>query len=158
MRFSFKLSFAPLCGPVVMTPRPTTTSTTPATLLCADALIALVLLVGLTDVDELNSALGCRFAPDVCTMAQQDHPLANQDSLICGPGLISQFSAFSTGGRAAHWPGFLPDHGPVKVHTNLTSLSSFVASVELARESPLVRLLARSERRQAMCAWCLHTR
>ena len=33
-------------------------------LLCAD-LIALVLLAGLSDVDELMAALGCRFALDV---------------------------------------------------------------------------------------------
>ena len=36
-------------------------------LLCTDALIALVLLAGLTDVDELMVALGCRFALDVST-------------------------------------------------------------------------------------------
>ena len=48
--------------------------------------IAPVLLAGLTDVDELRAALGCRFALDVFTVAQQDHPLVDQDSLICGLG------------------------------------------------------------------------
>ena len=46
-------------------------------LLCADAIIAPVLLSGLSDVDELMVALGCRFALDVFAVAQQDAPLLN---------------------------------------------------------------------------------
>ena len=49
-------------------------------LLCADALIAPVLLSGLTDVDELT------VGSDVFTIAQEDYPIADQDSVICGPG------------------------------------------------------------------------
>ena len=55
-------------------------------LLCADAPIAPVLLAGLTDVDELMVVLGCRFALDVFTVAQQDYAPAHQDSLNCGSG------------------------------------------------------------------------
>ena len=54
-------------------------------LLCGDALIAPVLLAGLSDVDELKVALGCRFAPDVFTIAQ-DHSLADQALVICDLG------------------------------------------------------------------------
>ena len=43
-------------------------------------------LIALTDGDELKVALGCRVALDVFTVAQQDYPLADQGSLICGPG------------------------------------------------------------------------
>ena len=45
-----------------------------------------VLLAGLTDVDELMVALGCRFALDVFTIAQQDYPLADHNSLNHDPG------------------------------------------------------------------------
>ena len=45
------------------------------------SLIALVLLAGLTDVDELMVALECRFALDVFIVAQQDFPLADHNSL-----------------------------------------------------------------------------
>ena len=55
-------------------------------LLCADALIAPVRLAGLTDVDELKVALGCRFALDVFTIAQQDYPVPDQEPVICDPG------------------------------------------------------------------------
>ena len=41
-------------------------------LLVADALIAAVLLSGLSDVDELMVALGCRFALDLFSVAQHD--------------------------------------------------------------------------------------
>ena len=41
-------------------------------LLVADALIAPVLLSGLSDVDELMVALGCRFALDLFSVAQHD--------------------------------------------------------------------------------------
>ena len=50
-------------------------------LLFADALIAPVLLTGLSDVDELMVALGCRFAVDIFTIAQQDRPHPEPDPL-----------------------------------------------------------------------------
>ena len=43
-------------------------------LLFADANIALTLLARLSDVHELYIALGCRFALDIFTIAQQDRP------------------------------------------------------------------------------------
>ena len=66
----------------------------------------------------------------------------------CVLTMISQFTALSTGGRARSLaPVSLLITAPMKVHTDLTSLLSFVASVEFARVPP-ARLLARSERRQ----------
>ena len=44
----------------------------PLLLLVADALIAPVILSGLSDVDELMVALGCRFALDLFSIAQHD--------------------------------------------------------------------------------------
>ena len=43
-------------------------------LLFADAYIAPGLLAGLSEVDELMVALGCRFALDIFTITQQDRP------------------------------------------------------------------------------------
>ena len=40
----------------------------------ADAFIAPALFAHLSEVDELNLALGCRFALDILTVAQQDRP------------------------------------------------------------------------------------
>ena len=48
-------------------------------LLFADAFIALALLDGLTEVDELYIALGCRFAWDIITIARQDGPSPEPD-------------------------------------------------------------------------------
>ena len=47
------------------------TITTPATP-SADALIAPVLLAGVTDLDELKVALGCTFTLDVFNIIQQE--------------------------------------------------------------------------------------
>ena len=44
----------------------------PLLLLVADSLIAPVILSGLSDVDELMVALGCRFAMDLFSIAQHD--------------------------------------------------------------------------------------
>ena len=55
-------------------------------LLFADADIAPVLLSGLSDVDELMVARGCRFALDVFTIAQQDRPLPDPVPLAHDPG------------------------------------------------------------------------
>ena len=58
LKFGVKLSSSLPCGAAAATPRPMTTSTTPATLSRsrADALIAPVLLAGLTDVAEFAAA------------------------------------------------------------------------------------------------------
>ena len=74
-------------------------------LLCADALVGLVVLAGLTDLDELKVALGCRFALDVFTIIPQDHTVVDQEPvdlrpLACGLVLTSRAPAFSTEGRA----------------------------------------------------------
>ena len=91
-------------------------------------------------VDELKVALGCRFALDVFIVAQQDYFLADQDSVICGSQHLWTGTLIG--------PFLLLITASMKVHTNLTSLFSIVASVELARVPP-ERLLAHSERRQA---------
>ena len=41
--------------------------------------------------DELKVALGCRFSLHVFTVAQQDHPLDDQDSVNCGLGPVPAF-------------------------------------------------------------------
>ena len=64
-RFSFKLLLAPLCGPAVMTPRPTRTTTTPATLSCSCARTPSSRPCCLPDSltwKSLKVALSCRFA------------------------------------------------------------------------------------------------
>ena len=53
----------------------------------SDADIAPVLLSGLSDVDELMGALGCKFALDVFTIAEQDRPLPVLTPLVHDPGL-----------------------------------------------------------------------
>ena len=72
--FSLKPTAAELCGLAAMTPLPTTLSTTPRTDLCYFCLLMLssapALLAGLTEVDELCVALGCRFALDIFTIGQ----------------------------------------------------------------------------------------
>ena len=57
----------------------------------ADAYIAPVLLAGLSDVDELMVALGCRFALDIFTTAQQDRPLLDPSPLAHDPGFAIWF-------------------------------------------------------------------
>ena len=94
--------------------------------------------------------LGFLFALDVFTVAKQDYSLADQGSVICGPG--PAFLRWSPGPQRWMWMLIstvpLLITVPMKHHTNLTSLLSFVASVELARVPP-APLLASSERRQA---------
>ena len=51
-------------------------------LLCAHALVAPVLLSGMTEADELVVALTCLFALDVFTIIQQDYSAAAQDSTL----------------------------------------------------------------------------
>ena len=50
-------------------------------LLFADACIAPALLAGLSDVDELCIALGCIFALDIFTIAQQNRPSPDLEPL-----------------------------------------------------------------------------
>ena len=84
---SFKLLLAPSCGPADDTSSDDDDHNTSNVLLllCADALIAPVLLAGLSDLDELKVALGCRLALDVFNIAQQDYPVADQEPVICDP-------------------------------------------------------------------------
>ena len=91
--FSLKLAPVEPCGPAVMTPLPTTTSTTPTTLCYsfADAYIAPALHAGLSEVDELKTALGCRFAMDIFTIAQQDRPSPDPVPLPLDPHLEPSF-------------------------------------------------------------------
>ena len=60
-------------------------------LLFADAYIAPALLAGLTEVDELYISLGCRFALDMFTIAQQDRPSPEPDPLPSEPDLEPWF-------------------------------------------------------------------
>ena len=60
-------------------------------LLFADAFIAAALLAGLSEVDELKMALGCRFALDIFTVAQQDRPSPDPVPLPLDPGLEAWF-------------------------------------------------------------------
>ena len=53
----------------------------------ADAYVAPALLASLSEVDELNMALGCRFALDIFTIAQQDRPSPDTVPLPLDPGL-----------------------------------------------------------------------
>ena len=48
-------------------------------LVFADTYIAPALLAGLSDVDQLHKALGCRVALDIFTIAQQDRPSPEPD-------------------------------------------------------------------------------
>ena len=78
-------------------------------LLFADADTAPVLLSGLSDVDELVVALGCKFASDVFTAAQKDRPLPVPTPLARDPrpralalGFdVGRVTALSMGGRAS---------------------------------------------------------
>ena len=64
--FSLKPTTALPCGPAVTSPRPTMTSTdNNFLLLFADDAITPTLLEGLTEVDVLHIALGCRFGLDI---------------------------------------------------------------------------------------------
>ena len=92
--FSFKLAPALPCGLAVTTLLPMTTSTTPAMLSYSWLLtptIAPALLAGLSEVDELMIALGCRFALDIFTIAQQDPPPPVPGPLPHDPGFAHWF-------------------------------------------------------------------
>ena len=70
-------------------------------LLIADALIAPVLLAGLSDVDELMVALGCMFALDFLSVAQQERPPSEPDLLAHDPGHALWFEALTPSGPPA---------------------------------------------------------
>ena len=60
-------------------------------LLYADVDIAPALLAGLSEVDELMIALGCRFALNIFTIAQQDRPPPVPVPLPHDPGFAHWF-------------------------------------------------------------------
>ena len=83
VRFSVKLPPASPCGPAAMISCLTTTSTNTdnaALLLFGHALVAPVLLSGLSATDELLAAVTCRFALDIFTIVQQGHPVAVEEA------------------------------------------------------------------------------
>ena len=61
-------------------------------LLLADGYIAPALLAGLSEVDEFMVALGCRFALDIFTIAQQDRPPSVTFPLPHDPGFAHSWS------------------------------------------------------------------
>ena len=86
--FSLKPVAAVPCGPAVTSPRPTMTSTTSDSnflLLFADVDITPTLLEGLTEVDVLHIALGCRFALDIFTISQRHSPTPDHEPLPHDP-------------------------------------------------------------------------
>ena len=58
-------------------------------LLFADVGITPTLLEGLTEVDVLHTALGCRFALDIFTISQQHPPTPDHEPLPHDPELSS---------------------------------------------------------------------
>ena len=54
-------------------------------LLFADIAVTPILLEGLTEVDVLHIALGCRFAPDIFTVSQQLSPTPDPEPLPYDP-------------------------------------------------------------------------
>ena len=90
--FSLKAAAAVPCDPAVTSPRPTMTSTTLIAillLLFADVGITPILLEGLTEVDVLHIALGCRFALDIFTISQRHSPTPVHEPLPHDPELFS---------------------------------------------------------------------
>ena len=71
------------CGPAVISPHLMTTSNTDNNflLLFADVDITPTLLEGLSEVDVLHIALGCRFAPDMFTISRQYSSTPDQEPI-----------------------------------------------------------------------------
>ena len=88
--FSLKTAAAVPCGPAVTSPHLTMTSTTLTAIssFFADTGIMPTLLEGLTDVDVLHIALGCRFALDIFTISQQYSPATVHEPLPHDPELL----------------------------------------------------------------------
>ena len=88
--FSPKPVAAVPCGLAATSPRPTMTSTTLTAiflLLFADVANMPTLLEGLTEVDVLHIALGCRFALDMFTISQRHFPTPDHEPLPHDPEL-----------------------------------------------------------------------
>ena len=89
--FCLKHAAAVPCGPAVTSPLLTMTSTT-LTVISSSCLRTLAimpsLLDGLTDVDVLHIALGCRFALDILTVSQHYSSALELDPLPDGPELF----------------------------------------------------------------------
>ena len=89
---SRKSATAVPCGPAVTSPRPTMNERNNDSnflLLFADVDVTPTLLEGLTDVDVLHMALGCRFALDIFTNSQQHSPTPDHEPLPHDPELSS---------------------------------------------------------------------
>ena len=88
--FSLKTAAAVPCGPAVTSPHPTMTSATLTAISfsCLRTLALCPLLEGLTDVDVLHIALGCRFALDIFTISQQYSPAPDHAPLPHDPELL----------------------------------------------------------------------
>ena len=87
--FSLKPTAAVPCGRAVTSPRPTMTSTTLTIIsfLFADVGITPTLLEGLTEIDVLHIALGCRLALGIFTISQQHSPTPDHEPLAHDPVL-----------------------------------------------------------------------
>ena len=72
IRSVFSMGTLETCGDDLFSDEEEHNIDNPLLLLVADALIAPVILSGLSDVDELMVALGCRFALDLFSIAQHD--------------------------------------------------------------------------------------
>ena len=89
--FSLKTAAAVPCGPAATSLRLTMTRTTLTAIsfFFADVGITPTLLEGLTEVDVLHIALGCRFALDIFTISQQHSPTPDHEPLPHHPELPS---------------------------------------------------------------------
>ena len=90
--FSLKAAAAVPCGPAVTSPRPDDdehNTDSNFLLLFGDVGITPTLLEGLTEVDVLRIALGCRLALDIFTIWQRHSPTPVHEPLPHDPELFS---------------------------------------------------------------------
>ena len=79
-------------------------------LLFADIAVTPTLLEGLTEVEVLHIALGCRFALDIFPISQQPSPTPDPEPLPHNPEFATLLSMGVTHAlRRSHWPSCL-DH------------------------------------------------
>ena len=89
--FSLKTAAAVPCGPAATSPSDDDEHNTDSNflLLFADVGITPTLLEGLTEVDVLHIALGCRFALDIFTISQRHSRTPDPEPLSHDPELFS---------------------------------------------------------------------